>query len=254
MKEEQFSIDLIKQEKQEQKIKENVSILNKIISSGVSYININRVSFKRKSCCFGSKEKDTKCLSLIAYVKKGSIHLDKNASKVSIPEANYYEYEEILNNEEFTRGGNLINSFPYALYNVLRGESMQTEDWHLFYHIGGFSGPGGIGATKEHSSLYVFSGYEKFKKLEKICKELMEKEPEFLTNIKHTDDMGSYEEEKSNPWKHRPDNMEVCSKMPWPMVKELHFLAGLSGPLPLPNISKVRNLININKRDEIYQI
>lgn len=112
----------------------------------------------------------------------------------------------------------------------MQGEHKQTNDWHLFYRIGGFCGPGGIDATSEHASVYVLSGYEKFKKLEKICQDIIEKEQDSI------------------------DTLSVYPKMPWPTVEELHAFAGLVGPLPLPDIKKLRKLMGISEIDESYVI
>jgi len=233
-------------------LEKNSHILNELMNSDVSYLNLQKVSFQRESQCFGYKEKKLKANSTTAYVKKGHISLDKN--KVIIPEAHYYETDKTLNGSNRIRDSNLIDSFPYILHWTLQGEHKQTDDWHLFYRIGGFCGPGGIDATNEHSSLYVLSGYEKFKKLEKVCQDIMKKESEFIREIKHTDDMGSYEEKRSNPWKHKPDYSSVYLKMPWSTVRELHPFAGLTGPLPLPDIKNLRNLMGITEVDESYII
>lgn len=247
--------DLMKRKSEElaSNLENNIKILSELMDSDVSYLNLHKVSFQRKSLCFGYKDERLRATSTTAYAKKGPISV-KN-SKIIIPEAHYYESEKLLDGgDKFSRNHNLITGFSYNLYWTLHGEHKQTEDWHLFYRIGGFCGPGGIDATSEHGSVYVLSGYEKFKKLETICKDIMKKEPEFFTETKHTDDMGSYEEKKGNPWKYKPDILKVYSKMPWPIIKELHFLAGSIGPISLPDIKKLRKLIGISEIDESYAI
>ena len=75
------------------------------MGSDVSYLNLNKVSFKRESCCFGHREKDLKSFGTVAYAKRGLISIDKKKSKLIIPEANYYEFDELLDrSDEFTRG------------------------------------------------------------------------------------------------------------------------------------------------------
>jgi len=238
MKKGQDSASLIDLRKQKSEglalnLEKNVHILNELMGSDVSWLSLNKISFKPESVYYWSKEKgEGKTISTIAYAKKGLISVDKKKSKVIIPEAHYYEFGELLDgSDEITRGHNLINNFPYVLYWALQGKHKQTNDWHLFYRIGGFCGPGGIDATSEHASIYVLSGYEKFKKLEKTCQDIMRKEPD-----------------------NHIDNLDVYPKMPWPTEKELHFLAGLAGPLPLPDIKKLRNLMGISEIDENYVI
>jgi len=152
-------------------LEKNTQILNELMGSDVSWFSLNKVSFKTKSGCFGPREKTNNGVNTIAYAKRGLIYVDKKKSKVIIPEAHYYEFDEFLDgSNEITKAYNLINNFPYSIYWTLEGEHKQTEDWHLFYRIGGFCGPGGIDATSEHSSIYILSGYEKFQKLEKYVK------------------------------------------------------------------------------------
>lgn len=220
--------DLMKRKSEEldSNLEKNIKILNELMDSDVSYLNLHKVSFQRKSLCFGYKDERLRATSTTVYAKKGLISVDKKKSKVIIPEAHYYESEKILEgSNKFSRDHNLIENFSYHLYWALQGKHKQTEDWHLFYRIGGFCGPGGIDATSEHASVYVLSGYEKFKKLEGICK-----------SVKNS------------------DILHISPKMPWPTEKALHFLAGLIGPLPIPEIKKMRKLMGISEIDENYAI
>ena len=224
--------DLMKRKSEElaSNLEKNTYILNELMSSDVSWLNLKKVSFQRERGCLGYREKKLKITDTLAYVEKGPVTFNRKGNKIVIPEAHYYESDNLLEGNKKSRDKNLIDNFSYLLFWTLQGEHKQTDDWHLFYRIGGFCGPGGIDATTEHASLYVLSGYEKFKKLEKICRDIKEKEQDSI------------------------DTLNVFPKMPFPTDKRLHAFAGLMGPFPMPEIKKMRKLMGISEIDESYVI
>lgn len=236
-----------------EKLAKNVKRLNDLVSGDISYFSFGFSECGYQSQCVGRRSIPGEIENWHAYTNAGRVYLINSAER-EIPEVVKIDRTVGINNINFyssdSSSGREWKFNPVFLTLALAGKYAQKGPWHLFYDIRELREPafdwrmtmgGRMDYVSLKSSLFVLPGIANLKRFFDIRKEIMEKEPEFITKEElhqesERDHAYIVAEKVRNPKKTSPSDSDIFDKFGFPpFIRELGggFHINFSPTLPI---------------------
>ncbi len=252
-----------------EKLARNVERLNRIISGDVAYFSFGFGECGYKSQCFGRKSIPGKIENWHAYTNLGRADLSEPVDEHVPSELKVEQIARLVNADFYhsdSSPGREWKFNPVFLTLALTGKHAQKGQWHLFYDIRETGRPvfdwemprnERVDYVSLKSSLFVLPGIANLKRFFDARREIMEKEPEFITEEEwhqesERDHARKFERKVRNPKKTDPSKLDIFDKFGYPpVVKELAGGFSSSSPeLPIES-EMVESIRKISENSQL---